>query len=613
MGKIKLLGLLAVSMLALIASVGPSSASAAAQFTAGDAERFLSTTTVEDHLLSVTGAEVDCESTGFFWMESEKKAPEQTLLPSYENCDAFGFAEAIVDTNGCELVLKAETSGEHGGLVLTGCGTGTAEDKTKGIQIEVNVPFFAKCVVDVPEQSIEKAVRYTNSGGGVNIKFTMSNIMLDVTTSTGFCPLTTGTHSGGKGGDYVGESRLVALNTFFIWSDGEAPDTARFTTGVVGKSLSATAIEDHAFSIEGSAIECETTSFSGTTIGKETPEQTLTPTYEDCEIFGAAEATVDTNGCEFNLRAGTSGEHGTLAVTGCGSGTAADKTKGIQVTVNVTPTAHCVVDIPEQSIEKAVRYTNSGGGINIDFTMSNMVVDVTTSTGFCPFTIGTHSGENGYTGESRVVAKGSSITTTEDELAGGTAFTAAGAGEELQHTLLDDHVFRLGVVEIECETIDFTGITTGSSASSLTVSPAYDNCEAFGSAEADVLENGCELTFGAKTTGSPGHANVELSGCGSGTAGDKTKGIQIKVEDPTLGTCIVDIPEQSIGTAVSYTQTTGNSVIVSATTAGIMVDVTTSTGFCGAFLQTGTHSGANGASYTGASTVTATRGVEFSP
>jgi PII-like signaling protein len=403
----------------------------------------------------------------------------------------------------------------------------------------------------------------------------------------------------------------LALVSFLGTSSASA--AAQFTAGGAGETLSTNTIEQHVFTITGGDVECDTTSFTGTSFGKEASEQTLTPTYAGCEAFGFAGAIVSTNGCEFALKAGTSGEHATLALAGCGSGTAEDKTKGIQISLEVPFFATCIVDIPEQSIEKAVRYSNAAGGMNIEFTMSKMMTDVTTSIGFCPLTTGTHSGASGgtYEGESRVLAAGGTITSTEDEISGSTAFTAGGAGETLSDTTIKDHIFTLGGIEIECDTIDFTGTTAGKEMSQQTVSPAYDDCTALGS-EAEVFENGCEITFKAATTGSPGHATAALTGCGSGTAEDKTKGIQVSVEAP-FATCVVDIPEQSLGTAVSYSQSVAKNVNVNITATGIMVDVTVSTGICALILEVGTHSGANGGGYRGVSSVTTVNGISHSP
>jgi hypothetical protein len=186
-------------------------------------------------------------------------------------------------------------------------------------------------------------------------------------------------------------------------------------------------------------------------------------------------------------------------------------------------------------------------------------------------------------------------------------FTFAEAGEELQHTVIATQgFFTFTEADTMCQTIDFNGTTTGTSAAQQSVSPVFDECESFGFAEAEVHENGCILTFEATTSGTPGHADVNLDNCA-----DKTKGIQVTVHVPFFATCVVDIPEQSIDRAVRYTNVNAKSLRIDWTASKIMFDVTTSTGFCP--LTTGTHSGANGASYGGASTFTTAKGMQYSP
>jgi hypothetical protein len=206
MRNIKMLGLLAVAAMALAAFVGTSSASATA-FTAGGAGETINHTTIEDHVFTITGAEVSCETVDFNGTTAGASVSEQILSPSYDDCEAFGFAEAEVVENGCDWLTKAATTGSpgHATKALVNCA-----NKTTGIRISVNVPFFANCTMDVPEQSIDTAERYTNLGNNAErVDYTPKVYMADVTSSTGFCPLTTGTHSGANGGTMSGASQLT--------------------------------------------------------------------------------------------------------------------------------------------------------------------------------------------------------------------------------------------------------------------------------------------------------------------------------------------------------------------------------------------------------------------
>jgi hypothetical protein len=210
MRNIKMLGMLAVSAMALAAFVGTTSAMAEkpGTFTFSKVGEELQHTELENHILAYTGAETDCATIDFNGVTSSKT--EQVVVPSYKECEAFGFAEAVVDTDSCVYTFNATTTDTpgHAAVNLSDCS-----NATRGIQISVNVPFFATCVVDIPEQSIDRAVRYTNvNAKSLRVDWTASNIMLDVTTSTGFCPLTTGTHSGADGGSYKGASTFTTTN-----------------------------------------------------------------------------------------------------------------------------------------------------------------------------------------------------------------------------------------------------------------------------------------------------------------------------------------------------------------------------------------------------------------
>jgi hypothetical protein len=204
MKKIKTLGLLAASALALVAFVGTPSASAAAFTTGGAGETFTSTM-ITDHIFELTGGQIECNTVEFKGSSTGASAAEITLTPVYDECVSFEF-ENEIEENTCEITLKAATTGEpgHATVSLHSC-----ENKTVGMGFSIHVPFFATCIVDFPEQSISTATRYSNlEPGGGRVDITADSIMFDVTTSTGFCPLTTGTHSGANGGSYTGASEM---------------------------------------------------------------------------------------------------------------------------------------------------------------------------------------------------------------------------------------------------------------------------------------------------------------------------------------------------------------------------------------------------------------------
>jgi len=214
MRNIRMLGLLAVSATALTAFVGTSSASAST-FTFGGAGVRLTTETTENHAFTVEGSKVECEEVSFEGESTGAASETQTFTPATKKCKAFGFATATVTTGSCRYTFKAATTGEHATVSLGNCA-----DATKGIQIEVNVPFIAKCVVDTPHQTITGAAHYhnktpTGTTMAVELTFTKTGVMNDVTVSTGACPLKVGTNSTGA---YTGKSTVTASDGNVTWS-----------------------------------------------------------------------------------------------------------------------------------------------------------------------------------------------------------------------------------------------------------------------------------------------------------------------------------------------------------------------------------------------------------
>jgi len=212
------LGLLTSVALALAALVGAPTAAATSTFTSsGSGVNVTSTNPPIQYHVFILESEAECEEVTFTGQTTGASSETLTLKPTYKKCKAFGFANATVTTGTCSYTFKAATdAGGSATMSLSGCA-----DATKGIQIEVNVPFIAKCVVDMPHQSISGLVHYTNKTPTVttmDIEFDMTaigGIMYDVTTSTGACPLTTGTK--GAGG-YYGVSTVTAADNNITWS-----------------------------------------------------------------------------------------------------------------------------------------------------------------------------------------------------------------------------------------------------------------------------------------------------------------------------------------------------------------------------------------------------------
>lgn len=180
------------------------------------------------------------------------------------------------------------------------------------------------------------------------------------------------------------------------------------------------------------------------------------------------------------------------------------------------------------------------------------------------------------------------------------SFTATGgAGKKLETSKVAQHVFTVTGSEVKCNKVTFTGNTEGAETTSQMVTPAYEECTAFG-LPATVTNNNCTITLTA-TTNAAGHAVAHLERV------DPLKPCEMTILAKSIfGECHVDVTEQTI-TGLHYLNNPNPEDIVVQVTAENMTDhVTKSTGVCP--LTVGTHTNAK---YTGEETVQATGGVQY--
>ena len=199
MKSIKTLGILAALALALAAFA---SSASAATFTAGQAGKAITESTLENHIFTVDESEVSCTSVGFVGNTAGTAVEVQKVAPIYSECTAGGL-EAKVDTAGCIYALNA-----NGSVTLESCTRG-------GITVTVDLGFFARCDIHIKNQSGGPATTWANDGAS-NITGTIngSGIHAEVRTSDGLCPLTVGTYTNAS---YTGKSTGGATGTTVQW------------------------------------------------------------------------------------------------------------------------------------------------------------------------------------------------------------------------------------------------------------------------------------------------------------------------------------------------------------------------------------------------------------
>jgi hypothetical protein len=160
-------------------------------------------------------------------------------------------------------------------------------------------------------------------------------------------------------------------------------------------------------------------------------------------------------------------------------------------------------------------------------------------------------------------------------------FTMSKGGLKFNETTLKKHTLYVTGSAAACTNVTFEGQTSGTTSTSEAVIPTFSNCTAFGFA-ANVTVTTCKLTFGANGTVTLANTHTEPADPCS---------IHITV-DNVFAHCKVTLTEQSIASAVSYSNGPNNDIILKANSAANVSDhVTESTGLCP--LTAGTHTNAH--------------------
>ncbi|MEZ5076450.1 MAG: hypothetical protein R2725_03295 [Solirubrobacterales bacterium] len=166
-GNLRALGLalLAVFALSALAAQGAS----AHVFTSdSESERTVLTGRDEpetNNVLTVAGAEVQCENAHFEGTVEGSEANEVTVRPEYTDC-LFAGNEAVVHTNDCAEILHSSTAEGHATVDV---------ECAEGDEIEVTVPVLG-ITITVAEQADLSGVHYTNVAEGVTVEATLEGI-----------------------------------------------------------------------------------------------------------------------------------------------------------------------------------------------------------------------------------------------------------------------------------------------------------------------------------------------------------------------------------------------------------------------------------------------------
>ncbi len=149
-----------------------------------------------------------------------------------------------------------------------------------------------------------------------------------------------------------------------------------------------------------------------------------------------------------------------------------------------------------------------------------------------------------------------------------------------------------------CETTTYTGSTSATTTTTISLKPAYGGCELEPFGKATITTTGCEYVIHTDPLGDTTNGNYDTV-----TTIECTAGNEIKIEAKVGGVlkCTVNVPPQNLGTGITLTNTAGGGLTAAISFSTITYTQTAGTG-SGA-CSTEMPALANG-TYTGAATIT---------
>lgn len=177
------IGVPAVLAALLLGAIAPA-LSGAAEFTAAEYPA-TATGSGRSEVFATEAGDVTCETVGYHG-ELAEASPTLSLAPSYADCEAFGFAIAEVDPEGCEYLLhlgEEEGEGQFAASADLVCPEGQS----------VKIDAFS-CSLEVKSQSGLTTVLVANGEADLELTPEIEGIEYVVTNDGFLCPFSgTGT------------------------------------------------------------------------------------------------------------------------------------------------------------------------------------------------------------------------------------------------------------------------------------------------------------------------------------------------------------------------------------------------------------------------------------
>jgi hypothetical protein len=244
-----------------------------------------------------------------------------------------------------------------------------------------------------------------------------------------------------------------------------------------------------AFTTEAGSVEC-TGEFETESLKAAAGSILVMASYTNCKAFGFESATVNMNGCDYFFYASGSVD------LECPSG------RSVSIVAS-----SCEVTIGPQAGLGEMQLANSSGGIEAKANVGGISYTVAKDGLGCPFG-GTGAKTGGkYTQAAPITFKSTNGATVDLETASGkftmSSYPTTGTSEAAKGS----GRFETEGGAVECNA-HYQGTLTVPSSSTVTISPTYTSCKAFGFEPAGVSMNGCDYVLHSN-----GEADLE---CGVG-------------------------------------------------------------------------------------------------
>lgn len=341
-----------------------------------------------------------------------------------------------------------------------------------------------------------------------------------------------------------------------------APAMATYTSSIYPTTWTAESeLGNGTFVTEAGKTECKS-HFEGTN-SSATENLTVIAKYSNCKAFGFLESTVNMRSCDYLFKKPTLLKSTEEGKTHEYTATVEEKCTNAAEPILISA-ATCKATIGEQSFGGHVilSVTTGTGDIDLQATLTGITYTVTEDGFACPFAgTGVRTGATYNTDKALTFKSTNGATIDVDGNGGGesgseytaSTYPTTGTGE----SALGNDVLKTEAGNVECKS--HYSSTLSAKSTSLTVTPTYTECKAFGFLSASVEMKGCDYVLNSATvpSGDVSTSKIDIS-CAT------------EVITITGGTCTMLIgPQKGLSKVTTTNNTAAGDMSIQAAVTGI--------------------------------------------